>query len=141
MRVGQEQVLLGDVVTESDPDVTGKLGKKPDLFTFPESTRGVVSEATFSNHRVQKREALAVLDRDIGVPNDTQHILGIGPEHSLSARHDDPVLGQKISQCNIVIETGRFEGFLSRSGGFETRPQTVPGDLSDVHNGGTAILN
>jgi hypothetical protein len=116
-----------------------KLREHPDAFSLAKGPGRVVAKLAFPNDRVQKAECLGVLDRDVAVPNYSQDVLTIVPDHGFPTWNVQAVGSGQGNEFYVVVEPSGDDGFGGRSGILESLPQTMPRDLARVHHGSFTI--
>jgi hypothetical protein len=135
----EQQVLLGDVFREPDPDLPRQLGKQPDPLAPPEGTRRVITKAPVGDHRVQEVEGLPVLDRDVVPPDHSQDFVGVDLDHRPLLGDGDAIGGGQVDHPHVVIKAGGGNGFPGRGRSVQPGSQPVPGNFADVHHRSPSI--
>ena len=139
MGVAEEEELVDEVVAAPNPDRAREPGEHPDPFAFPESPCGVVAEPLVSDDGVQETEGLVVLDWDVAVPDDAEHVTGVVAYYSLSLRHVRAIEGDEWLDRNTVIEARGDDCFTCRGRGIKSGAKPMPGDFPGVHHRGLGI--
>ena len=139
MGVAEKEELVDEVVAAPNPDRAWEPGEHPDPFAFAESPCSVVAEPFVSDDGIQKPKGLVVLDWDVAVPDDAEHVAGVAAYDSLPLRNVRAIESDEWLDRNAVIESRGDDCFTCRDGGVETGAESMPRHFPRVHHRGLGI--
>ena len=141
--VGQEQVLVGDVVTH-DPDAVGQLGQDPHALAPAQCTSRVVDGGVLADDGIEEGERLTVLHGRVVAAHHAEHVQGTISGHAeavLDGQVEQAVDGAEWELAYLPVEMRGLDGFLGGCGTVELTPEAVPRQSADVHHARLAVLD